>query len=286
MATAICHQITLRKRKRMFPPSLQASTGDPSIHHHRLARTMSGDTAVVISPETNPMLPKEAIQGWGSWQIGRLWVYSSVAETRFLIQDNTNTVRDAQRRHGGGVRIGPFGPPPILLVEVGRTNVNGPGDEQDSAQRVASPVRGSILMFVHGRGPNDFRFILDSGAAVHASPRYYLFKELVAVAEGQSVLAANGKDVRVRGRGRVSLENFITLDDVDYIPGLISNIVSVSKLTELDYIVQFTGARCFVRDGRDGGLLVGSGRLIGGVFVLDYLLIPHGRAAAAPQGAQ
>ncbi|CAO2150165.1 unnamed protein product [Urochloa humidicola] len=280
MAAAISHQITLRKRQRVFP------AGDPSIHHHPLASAMLGNTTGFISPKTNPVLPKDmAIGGQGNWQIGRPRVYGSAAVTRFLIQENTNTICDAQRRHGGGVRIGPFGPPPILLVEVGRTNVDEPGDEQDGAQRVVWPVRGIILMFVHGRGPNDFRFILDSGAAVHASPRYYLFNELVAVAEGQSVLAANGKDVRVRGRGRVSLENFITLDDVDYIPGLISNIVSVSKLTELDYIVQFTGAGCFVRDGRAGGLLVGSGRLIGGVFVLDYLLIPHGRAAAAPQGA-
>jgi len=83
--------------------------------------------------------------------------------------------------------------------------------------------------------------------------------------------------------GRVSLENFITLEDVDYIPGLTANIVSVSKLAELDYEV-IMGAECFVRDNTAGGALVGRGRRVNGVYVLDYLLVPPGRvAAAAPQ---
>ncbi|TKW02425.1 hypothetical protein SEVIR_8G243200v4 [Setaria viridis] len=240
---------------------------------------MPGDTAI-ISAKTNLMLPKDlAIQRQGSWQISTPWVDCSEAVTQFSIQED----KTAQGHHGGGVLICPLVPTPIILFEETRENLDVPAEE-DGAQQVASPVRGSILMFVHGRGPNDFQFILDSGAAVHATPRYYLLKDLVAVAAGQSVRAANGKDVQVRGRGRVSLENFITLDDVDYIPGLISNIVSVAKLTELDYIVQFTGDGCFVTDTRAGGSLVGRGRLVGGVFVLEYLLIPRGRAAAAPQG--
>jgi len=155
--------------------------------------------------------------------------------------------------------------------------------EDGSAPWGASTVHGSIFMFVHGRGPNDFLFILDSGASVHATPRYYLLKDMVAVPPGQSVRAANGKNIPIRGRGRVSLENFITLEDVDYIPGLTANIVSVSKLAELDYEV-IMGAECFVRDNTAGGALVGRGRCVDGVYVLDYLLVPPGRvAAAAPQ---
>ncbi|KAF8665885.1 hypothetical protein HU200_053968 [Digitaria exilis] len=127
-------------------------------------------------------------------------------------------------------------------------------------------------------------FILDSGASVHATPRYYLLKGLEAVAAGRSVHAANGKELHIRGRGCVSLDNYITLDDVDYIPGLTANIVSVSKLMKLDYEINFVGAGCAVKDPRAGGAKVGEGRLISnGVFVLGYLLIPPGRAAATPQ---
>lgn len=154
--------------------------------------------------------------------------------------------------------------------------------EDGGVPRVTLPVRGSIFMFVHGRGPIDFMFILDSGASVHATPRYYLLKDLEAVAVGQSVLAANGKKLHIHGRGRVSLDNF-TLDDVDYIPGLTANIVSVSKLMKLDYEINFVGTECVIKDTRADRVEVGKGHLISnGVFVLDYLLIPAGRAAATP----
>lgn len=157
--------------------------------------------------------------------------------------------------------------------------------EEDGVPRVTLPIRSSIFMFVHGRGEIDFLFILDSGASVHATPRYYLLQNLKAVAPGHSVHAANGKELHIRGRGSVSLDNYITLDDVDYIPGLTANIVSVSKLMKLDYEINFAGAGCVVRDPRNGGAKVGEGRLISnGVFVLDYLLIPPGRAAAVLQG--
>jgi len=171
----------------------------------------------------------------------------------------------------------------VCAIESGGNPDDVPA-EDGGAPRGASTVRGNIFMLVPGRGPNDFRFILDSGASVHATPRYYLLKDLVAVAQGQTVRAANGKDIPIRGRGRVSLENFIALEDVDYIPGLAANVVSVSKLADLDYEVKFRGAECFVRDNTAGGALVGRGRRVGGVYVLDYLLVPPGRvAAAAPQ---
>lgn len=59
------------------------------------------------------------------------------------------------------------------------------------------------------------------------------------------------------------------------------NLVSVSKLTELDYVVEFlVGGQCLVRDVRPGagGAVVGRGRRMNGIYELDYLEIPLNRS--------
>ncbi|KAF8652313.1 hypothetical protein HU200_062840 [Digitaria exilis] len=238
---------------------------------------MAGDTVAISVKD-------QGIQPRGIRQIGTPGLDGSEVLIRFSIQeDMIKTLCDAQRHDQGGVLLGPL--VPDQSEERSRPNLDDDVPaEDDGVPRVTLPICTSIFMFVHGRGPIDFMFILDSGASVHATPRYYLLKDLKAVAAGQSVLAANGKKLHICGRGCVSLDN-ITLYDVNYIPGLTANIVSVSKLMKLDYEINFLGTECVIKDTRSGRAEVGKGHLINnGVFVLDYLLIPPGRAAATPQG--
>ncbi|CAD6255753.1 unnamed protein product [Miscanthus lutarioriparius] len=79
----------------------------------------------------------------------------------------------------------------------------------------------------------------------------------------------------ITGRGTVRHHN-ITLHGVLLVPRLAVNIVSVSKLGELDYTVEFTRTNCFIR-GAGTGDLVGEGHLVNGLFELDFLQAPRAR---------
>lgn len=54
-------------------------------------------------------------------------------------------------------------------------------------------------------------------------------------------------------------------------------------LAQLDYCINFTKTGCFVREAATGDL-AGKGRLVAGLFQLDFLHVPLNRAAAAPPG--
>jgi hypothetical protein len=131
-----------------------------------------------------------------------------------------------------------------------------------------------------GGANNDTVFILDSGAAVHVSGNYALFSSLTAVAPGVSVRAASGHTLPIVGCGSIVQHGF-KLRGIFYVPGLTRNLVSVSKLTELDYRVEFLGQQCFIRDTRSDaphGTLVGTGRRVDGIYELDTLEIPLDRS--------
>jgi hypothetical protein len=116
-------------------------------------------------------------------------------------------------------------------------------------------------------------FIVDSGASVHATGDLTLFSYLEETTSNKKLCMANGSIVDVTGRGTVRHQN-ITLHDVLLAPGLAVNIVSVSKLGELDYTVEFRRTGCFIWDAGTGDL-VGEGHLVNGLFELDFLNAPR-----------
>ncbi|CAN6363711.1 unnamed protein product [Urochloa humidicola] len=127
----------------------------------------------------------------------------------------------------------------------------------------------------------DETFIVDSGASVHATGNRALFSHLAAVLQPQgsttatrrALYMANGSTLSIQGCGTVRRDN-ITLHGVLFAPGLAKNIVSVSKLGERGYTVEFTRTRCFIRDASTGDL-AGKGRLVDGLFELDFLEAPR-----------
>jgi hypothetical protein len=128
------------------------------------------------------------------------------------------------------------------------------------------------------------RFIMDSGASVHATGDPALLSGLRRIphASGHAIQVANGHAVPIRGIGALIMPGRFSLNHVLLVPGLNKNIVSVSMLTDLDYSVDFTGTGCTVRDAGTGEI-VGQGRLVAGLFVLDFLQVPLGRTPAVSQ---
>lgn len=122
-------------------------------------------------------------------------------------------------------------------------------------------------------------FIVDSGASVHATGNRALLSWYESLHTDRFILGASGHRLRVSGSGSVCTDRII-LNDVLYVPGLEKNVVSVAKLAELDYGVDFGNTGCFIRDDRTGAL-VGKGRCVAGLYQLDYLKIPLDRRTVA-----
>ena len=123
---------------------------------------------------------------------------------------------------------------------------------------------------------NEAPFIVDSGASVHAAGNRALFSgDITAVPEleGTELRMANGSTLTVEGSGTVRHDN-IALHGVLFAPGLDINAVSVSKLGEQGYTVEFTRTTCFIRDVITGDL-VGKGHLVEGLYELDFLEAPR-----------
>ncbi|KAJ1277175.1 hypothetical protein BS78_05G274800 [Paspalum vaginatum] len=128
-------------------------------------------------------------------------------------------------------------------------------------------------------------FIVDSGASVHATGDRRVFSHLSVIVQPESstaatrrsrsrahVRVANGSELPIHGFGTVRRDH-ITLHGVLFVPGLSKNIVSVPKLTERGYTVEFTHTRCFIRDAY--GATAGQASLVNGLYELDFLQDPR-----------
>jgi len=110
-------------------------------------------------------------------------------------------------------------------------------------------------------------FIIDSGAAVHATGDIAVFYEINMEQTGRAIRVANGHSLQIRGRGSVSFGTFM-LRDVKYVPGLIKSVISVSQLLKQDYTPDFRPDGCFIRDAQNQ--VVGHARPVNGLFQLDH----------------
>ncbi|CAN6226680.1 unnamed protein product [Urochloa humidicola] len=146
-----------------------------------------------------------------------------------------------------------------------------------SSAKLDKQRRASILMVNGGEGIDVGLAIIDSGAAVHVTGNISLFCHLGAEPPGTKLYAANGEEMLSYGSGSICLPT-LELKDVLYVPCVNKTIVSVSKLNELGYSVNFHGAGCSVRDERTWTRkLVGKARNCNGQYEVDYLNIPLNR---------
>lgn len=95
---------------------------------------------------------------------------------------------------------------------------------------------------------------IDSGASTHMACHEGMFHNLIMNKVGD-ITVANGSKVSIEGKGSVRLKlklmndrTFdVLLEDVFYVPGLDSNLISVKKLADKGFDVSFFGNECRLR---------------------------------------
>lgn len=97
---------------------------------------------------------------------------------------------------------------------------------------------------------------IDSGSTKHVCGNKNLFT--VFKERNGSVHIANGQKVEIKGEGKVSLTLNVSnkgkvsklkveLNEVLYVPEIDGNLISVKKLTEKGYKIEFIGNKCFMK---------------------------------------
>jgi hypothetical protein len=123
-------------------------------------------------------------------------------------------------------------------------------------------------------------FILDSGAAVHATGCAGLICDPRPPGDGGSRFRTRlGEDRAVASVGSIDTPRF-AVPDVHLVPGLLghgsASLISVRQLARRGLAVTFGGNFCSVKE-RSTGAVVGEGRLHedDGFYYLDYLRVPQ-----------
>ncbi|CAO1940384.1 unnamed protein product [Urochloa humidicola] len=136
---------------------------------------------------------------------------------------------------------------------------------------------------IASRGEHPAGFILDSGAAVHATSHAGLLsgsRPTTGVGPSSRLFFRTrlGTDRAVASVGSIAVPPRFAVPDVHLVPGLGggATIISVRQLARRGLAVTFGGDYCSVKE-RSTGVLVGEGRLREdiGFYYLDYLRVPH-----------
>lgn len=121
---------------------------------------------------------------------------------------------------------------------------------EDKAKMVGQNEDDYLFMVSPKRSSN---WVIDSGATSHIANDKTVFVTLNAIEHYLTI--ADGRKVRVRGKGtcRIELVNekgdkkTALVADVLYIPEIEGNLLSVKKLIDKDYEVQFKKDKCEIR---------------------------------------
>ena len=113
--------------------------------------------------------------------------------------------------------------------------------------------------------------ILDSGATDHFIRDKSLFVEFYRMNNPISIAMANEKiksTATHRGTVKFYANNILViLNDVIYVPDFKVNLISVSKLTELDILVSFNKSKAILTSGITGKIILGN-KLSNGLFII------------------
>ncbi|KAL0846098.1 hypothetical protein Bca101_019344 [Brassica carinata] len=111
-------------------------------------------------------------------------------------------------------------------------------------------------------------WIIDSGATHHVSHDKSLFMNL-DTSVNHHVNLPTGQTVAIGGVGSVVLNKDVTLQNVLYIPSFRLNLISISSLTtDLGSRIIFDPECCLIQD-LSKGLMIGRGRRIANLYILD-----------------
>lgn len=125
-------------------------------------------------------------------------------------------------------------------------------------------------------------FILDSGASSHVTGDRNLFRFYREIDNANPLVRpvirmANGTELPILGYGTMQTSSF-TIPNVLYVPGVVKNIISCSRLTSMDYNVLLTRAGFSIVEACNGDNKIGEGRLVRGLYHMDYLRVPLDRS--------
>ena len=113
----------------------------------------------------------------------------------------------------------------------------------------------------------------DSGATKLITSHRDMFTCLEVVPNGNTVTCANNASYPVKGIGKIVLTSAngssFTLSDVLYVPGIRKNLLSVSALARLGFVVKFVDDICTVHDLTSGDMIIASGTLFRGMYRLN-----------------
>lgn len=135
-------------------------------------------------------------------------------------------------------------------------------DNKDKKRECEKKKNETKVAFIAGdsTATSGTGWIIDSAASGHMSPNKELFNSLVTLSESE-VIVANNKRLSVEGKGTITVSVLIndnvreiTVHDVLYVPELGVNLLSVRKITERGYVVEFRKNVCKITD-TDGDLV-------------------------------
>ncbi|CAN6373533.1 unnamed protein product [Urochloa humidicola] len=121
-------------------------------------------------------------------------------------------------------------------------------------------------------------FILDSGAAVHATGTSELITDPIPPSEGAAGVFRTraGKDLAVAAVGSIATPRFV-IPDVHLVPvlGHGRTLISVRQLARRGLAVAFSSGSCSIKE-QSTGAVIGEGRLKqeDGFYYLDHLRVP------------
>jgi hypothetical protein len=124
---------------------------------------------------------------------------------------------------------------------------------------------------------DDKGWFFDSGASKHFSGDPDAFSELKIVPVQNTVTSTGGQSHAIAGHGtadvKTSSGDFQYITDVQYVPGLHKNLLSVGQIADLDCMVLFTKSKCAVLTNRKPYTVLASGsrESTNGLYHLDAI---------------
>ena len=138
--------------------------------------------------------------------------------------------------------------------------LNSKGSVTFDVQEVSHTSNSAQLTGMNNSYQNCFNWIIDSGATDHMCCESRLFDNMKPLNDKQHVvIILDGRKIRVKHSGDITLNNGIFLKGVFYVPEFNYSLISVHKLsTDLNCSISFNANECFVQEQLKKHLLLGS----------------------------
>lgn len=115
-------------------------------------------------------------------------------------------------------------------------------------------------------------WLIDSGCSNHMTGQRNLFKDLDEN-QKQFVKLGDNKEIKVEGRGTVALETHEgqvkLLHNVQFVPNLAHNLLSVGQLLSCGYSVTFDNTACLIIDKKTGKQVASVSKTVNNMFPLS-----------------